>query len=74
MQIKAEENITEYKKSLEKDIEKYTISLCAVMLSKLNYKKYSSEKIEEKLLKFNTKLMNHYKLISNLYRIPPKWS
>ena len=53
MQIKAEKNITEYKKSLEKDIEKYTISLCAVILSKLNYKNSSAEKIQEKLSKFS---------------------
>ena len=53
MQIKAEENITEYKKSLEKDLEKSTISLCAVILSKLNYKNSSAEKIQEKLSKFS---------------------
>ena len=53
MQIKAEKNITEYKKSLEKDIEKSTISLCAVILSKLNYKNSSAEKIQEKLSKFS---------------------
>ena len=53
MQIKAEKNITEYKKSLEKDIEKSTISLCAVILSKLNYKKSSADKIQEKLSKFS---------------------
>ena len=53
MQIKAEKNITEYKKSLEKDIEKSTISLCAVILSKLNYKNSSANKIQEKLTKFS---------------------
>ena len=53
MQIKAEKNITEYKKSLEKDIEKSTISLCAVILSKLNYKNATAEKIQEKLSKFS---------------------
>ena len=53
MQIKAEKNITEYKKSLEKDIEKSTISLCAVILSKLNYKNSTAEKIQEKLSKFS---------------------
>ena len=53
MQIKAEKNITEYKKSLEKDLEKTTISLCAVILSKLNYKNSSAEKIQEKLSKFS---------------------
>ena len=53
MQIKAEKNITEYKKSLEKDIEKSTISLCAVILSKLNYKNSSADKIQEKLSKFS---------------------
>ena len=53
MQIKAEKNITEYKKSLEKDIEKSAISLCAVILSKLNYKNSSAEQIQEKLSKFS---------------------
>ena len=53
MEIKAEKNITEYKKSLEKDIEKSTISLCAVILSKLNYKNSSADKIQEKLSKFS---------------------
>ena len=53
MQIKAEKNITEYKKSLEKDIEKSTISLCAVILSKLNYKNSTAEQIQEKLSKFS---------------------
>ena len=53
MQIKAEKNITEYKKSLEKDIEKSTLSLCAVILSRLNYKNSSAEKIQEKLSKFS---------------------
>ena len=53
MQLKAEKNITAYKKSLEKDIEKSTISLCAVILSKLNYKNSSADKIKEKLSKFS---------------------
>jgi F-type H+-transporting ATPase subunit b len=53
MHIKAEKNITEYKKSLEKDIEKSAISLCAVILSKLNYKNSTSEQIQEKLSKFS---------------------
>ena len=53
MQIKAEKNITEYKKSLEKDIEKSAISLCAVILSKLNYQNSSADKIQEKLSKFS---------------------
>jgi F-type H+-transporting ATPase subunit b len=57
MQIKAERNITEYKKSLEKDIEKSAISLCTVILSKLNYKNFTAEQIQEKLSKFN---MNNY--------------
>ena len=47
MQIKAERNITEYKKSLEKDIEKSAISLCAVILSKLNYKNSTAEKYKK---------------------------
>ena len=37
MQFKAEKNITEYKKNLEKDMEKSAVSLCAIILSKLNY-------------------------------------
>ena len=53
MQIKAESNITKYKKSLEKDIEESAISLCAVILSKLNYKSSSTEQIKEKLSKFS---------------------
>ena len=53
MQIKAESNITEYKKTLEKDFEKSAISLCAVILSKLDYKSYTEEQIEEKLSKFS---------------------
>ena len=53
MHIKAENNITEYKKSLEKDLEKTALSLCAVILSKLNYKSYTTEQILEKLSKFS---------------------
>ena len=53
MQIKAEKNITEYKKSLEKDIEKSAISLCSVILSKLNYKNSTPEQLQEKLSKFS---------------------
>ena len=53
MQIKAESNITKYKKGLEKDIEESAISLCAVILSKLNYKSSTTEQIKEKLSKFS---------------------
>ena len=53
MQAKAESNITEYKKSLEKDVEKSAISLCAVILSKLNYKNATAEQIQEKLSKLS---------------------
>ena len=53
MQIKAEKNINEYKKSLEKDIEKSAISLCAIILSKLNYKNSTAEQIKEKLSKYS---------------------
>ena len=53
MQIESEKKIAEYKKSLEKDIEKSAISLSAVMLSKLNYKNSNSEHIQEKLLKLS---------------------
>ena len=52
-QIKAESSITEYKESLEKDIEKSAISLCAVILSKLNYQNATAEQIQEKLSKFS---------------------
>ena len=52
-QIKTESDITEYKKSLEEDIEKSSISLCAVILSKLNYKSYTTEQILDKLSKFS---------------------
>ena len=53
MQFKAEKNITEYKKNLEKDMEKSVISLCAVILSKLNYKNFTAEQIQEKLSEFS---------------------
>ena len=53
MHIKAEKNIAEYKKSLEKDIEKSAIFLCTVILSKLNYKNSTAEQIQEKLSKFS---------------------
>ena len=53
MQVKAESNITEYKKSLEKDIEKSAISLCATILSKLNYRSSTTEQIKDKLSKFS---------------------
>ena len=53
MQKKTESNITEYKKSLEKDIEKSAISLCAVILTKLNYKNSTADQIQEKLSKFS---------------------
>ena len=53
MQIKAEKNITEYKKNLEKDMEKSAVSLCAIILSKLNYKNSTAEQIQEKLSKFS---------------------
>ena len=53
MQIKAERKITEYKKGLDKDIEKSAISLCAVILSKLDYKSSTAEQIQEKLSKLS---------------------
>jgi F-type H+-transporting ATPase subunit b len=53
LQIKAEKNIVEYKKGLEKDIESSAISLCAVILSRLNYKNSTSEQIKDKLSKFS---------------------
>ena len=53
MQIENEKKIAEYKNNLEKDIEKTAISLCAVILSKLNYKNFTADKIQEKLSKFS---------------------
>ena len=53
MQIETEKRIAEYKKNLEKDIEESAVSLSAVILSKLDYKSSSAEKIQEKLLKIN---------------------
>ena len=53
MQIKAESNITEYKKSLEKDLEKSAISICAAILNKLSYKNSTTQQIQEKLSKFS---------------------
>ena len=53
MQIKAEKNIAEYKIKLEKDIENSAISICTVILSKLNFKNSTTEQIKEKLLKFS---------------------
>ena len=53
MQVKNERKIAEYKNNLEKDIEKLAISLCAVILSKLNYKNFTADKIQEKLTKFS---------------------
>ena len=53
MQVKNERKIAEYKNNLEKDIEKLAISLCAVILSKLNYKNFTADKIQERLTKFS---------------------
>ena len=53
MQIESERKIAEYKNNLEKDIESSAISLCAVILSKLNYKNFTADKIKEKLSKFS---------------------
>ncbi len=53
MQIENDRKIAEYKKNLEKDIEKSAISLCAIILSKLNYKNSNADKIQEKLSKFS---------------------
>ena len=47
MQMKAERNISEYKKSLEKDIEKSALSLSTVILSKLNYKNSNAKQLRE---------------------------
>ena len=55
MQIENERELAQYKKNLEKDIEKTTISLCAAVLNKLNYKNSTAEKIQEKLSKFSMK-------------------
>ena len=53
-QLETEKRIAEYKKNIEKDISKSTISLSAVMLSKLNYKNSSAEEIEKEVLEFST--------------------
>ena len=53
MQIENEKEIAQYKKNLEKDIENTAISLCTVVLNKLNYKNSTAEKIQEKLSKFS---------------------
>ena len=53
MQIKAEKNIAEYKIKLEKDIENSAISICTVILSKLNFKNSTTEQIKEKLSKLS---------------------
>ena len=53
MQIENDRKIAECKKNLEKDIEKSAISLCAIILSKLNYKNSNADKIQEKLSKFS---------------------
>ena len=52
-QIETEAKIAEYKKNLEKDIHKSAITLCTVILSKLNFKGSTAEQIQEKLSKFN---------------------
>ena len=51
LQIETEKRIAEYKKNLEKDIEESAISLCAVILSKLDYKSSSAEKNTRKIVK-----------------------
>ena len=53
IQLESEKEIEEYKKHLEKDIEKLAISLSTIILSRLNYKNPSAEKIQEKLSKLN---------------------
>ena len=53
MQIENEKEIAQYKKNLEKDMEKSAVSLCAIILSKLNYKNSTAEQIQEKLSKFS---------------------
>ena len=52
-QIETEAKIAEYKKNLETDIHKSAITLCTVILSKLNFKGSTAEQIQEKLSKFN---------------------
>ena len=53
MQIENERELAQYKKNLEKDIEKSAIALCVAILNKLNYKNSTAEKIQEKLSKFS---------------------
>ena len=52
-QSEAERKIAEYKKNLEKDIQKSAISISAVILSKFNYKNSNVEQIQEELIKFS---------------------
>ena len=52
-QSEAERKIAEYKKTLEKDIQKSAISISAVILSKFNYKNSNVEQIQEELIKFS---------------------
>ncbi len=53
IQIESETKIAEYKKNLEKDIEKAAISLCAVILNKLSYEDSTVEQIQKKLSEFS---------------------
>jgi hypothetical protein len=53
MHLENERRIAEYKKNLEKDVEKSAISLCILILGKLNYKGSTSEQIQKILSKFS---------------------
>lgn len=53
MHLENERRIAEYKKNLEKDVEKSAISLCLLILGKLNYKGFTSEQIQKILSKFS---------------------
>ena len=51
-QLETEKKIIEYKKNIEKDINKSAISLSAIILGRLNYKNSTSIEIEKELVKF----------------------
>ncbi len=48
-QLENEKKLMIYKKSIEKDISKSTISLCAIILNRLKYKNLKKEELEELL-------------------------
>ena len=53
MHLKNERRIADYKKNLEKDLEKSAISLCMLILGRLNYKGSTPEQMQKILSKFS---------------------